>query len=419
LKKHIDKIRNKLLIHKTLVQNFSYLSALQVFNMLLPLITYPYLIRVIGVETYGLIIFAQAIIGYFVIFVSFGFNISATKEVSINRENKEKLSEIVSSVLILKGSFFLLSLLIITILLYIIPQARGYKILYYLTMWMALYEFIFPIFYFQGIEKMKYITYINLVSRLIFLALIFILVKSKSDYLLVPLINGIGAIIAGIISLVFIRKDGIRIKEQPFNILVSYFKKSYVLALAYLSNTFKSKINIIILKLLFSYTEVTYFDLAIKIAEIGNAFLNLISQTVFPKMSIEKNGRFLKKVIILSLVVAFTYVLFIQIFAKPIVFVLGGIDMEPTVNVLRIFVFFIPIYITGALLGRNCLIIHGFDKHVLLSMLYSSIAYVTIIGAFYLIGINITLIGLILVYIISFAFETTYRYIICKLKKIF
>jgi PST family polysaccharide transporter len=266
---------------------------------------------------------------------------------------------------------------------------------------------------------MKYITYLNLVSRLIFLALIFILVKSKSDYLLVPLISGIGAIIAGIISLVFIIKDGIRIKGQPFNILFSYLKKSYVMALAYASNTFKSNINIIIVKFLFSYSEVAYFDLAIKISNIGNTFLDLISQTVFPKMAREKNGIFLKKLIKLSLGAALAYILFIQIFAKSIVLVLGGIEMEPAINILRVLVFFIPIYITGALLGRNCLIVHGFDKQVLLSMLYSSIVYVTLIGVFYLIGINITLIGIILVYIISFAFETIYRYIICKSKKIF
>ena len=67
--------------------------------MLLPLITYPYLIRVLGKEIYGLIVFAQAVVGYLVILVGFGFNISATKEISIHRDNKEKLNEIVSSVI--------------------------------------------------------------------------------------------------------------------------------------------------------------------------------------------------------------------------------------------------------------------------------------------------------------------------------
>ena len=79
----ITKIRS----NKVLVQNFSYLSALQIFNLLIPLITYPYLIRVVGKETYGLVVFAQAIIGYLVILTDFGFNISATREVSVSLES--------------------------------------------------------------------------------------------------------------------------------------------------------------------------------------------------------------------------------------------------------------------------------------------------------------------------------------------
>lgn len=418
LKKHSANLREKTGRHKTLLQNFSYLSALQVFNMLLPLITYPYLIRILGKETYGLIVFAQAIIGYLVIFVNFGFNISATKEVSIHRDNKEKLSEILSSVLILKGILFFLSLLILSALLYFILQVHGYEILFYLTMYMCLYELIFPIFYFQGIEKMKYITYLNLVSRIIFLALIFMLIKSKSDYLLVPIISGIGATIAGLISIFIIIKDQIVFRAQPINILLVYFKKSYVMALAYTSNTFKTNFNIIIVKFFFSFSEVAYFDLALKISNIANTFLDLISQTVFPKMSREKNTNFLKKVINLSLGASFLFILFIQLFAKQIIETLGGIEMIPAINILRILIFFIPVYITGALLGRNCLIVHGFDKQVLLSMLYSSIVYVALIGVFHTIGINITLTGLILIYIISFAFETSYRYIICKSKNI-
>jgi len=76
--------------------------------MLIPLLTYPYLIRVLGKETYGLVVFVQAIVAYMVILVGFGFNISATREISIHRENKEKLNEIVSSVLIVKSLFFFL-----------------------------------------------------------------------------------------------------------------------------------------------------------------------------------------------------------------------------------------------------------------------------------------------------------------------
>ncbi len=194
--------------NKKVIENFSYLSVLQILNMLIPLIVFPYLIRILGGDIYGLVIYAQAIIGYFVVLINFGFNITATKEISINKDNKEKLNRIISSVLILKAILFLISFLILTTLIIVIPEFREHKLLFYLTLWMCIYEFIFPVYFFQGIEEMKYITIITIISRTIFLGLIFLMVKESEDYLLVPIINGMGAIIAGIISQYIVIKRG-------------------------------------------------------------------------------------------------------------------------------------------------------------------------------------------------------------------
>ena len=67
----ILRLKNILKNHSTILQNLSYISVLHLFNMLIPLLSYPYLIRVLGKETYGIIIFAQAIVGYFVILIGF------------------------------------------------------------------------------------------------------------------------------------------------------------------------------------------------------------------------------------------------------------------------------------------------------------------------------------------------------------
>ena len=66
--------QDKLSRNKTVLANFSYLSLLQVFTILFPLLTYPYLLRVIGLELYGVIVFAQTIINYVSLVINFGFN---------------------------------------------------------------------------------------------------------------------------------------------------------------------------------------------------------------------------------------------------------------------------------------------------------------------------------------------------------
>ena len=136
-------------------------------------------------------------------------------------------------------------------------------------------------------------------------------------------------------------------------------------------------------------------------------------------MSRDKSSLFLKKIIRLSMIVSFVIIIIIQIFASQIIYNLGGVDMEPAVNILRILIFFIPIYIFGALLGRNCLIVHGYDKQVLLSMLFSSIIYIFITYSLYVLGIDISITAITIIYIISFGFESIYRYKICRLKNIF
>lgn len=409
----IKNIRLKIKPYSKIIENFSYLSLLQIFNLVLPLISYPYLIRVLGANIYGMIIYSQAIISYLVVIVNFGFNITATKEISINKNSTTKINEIVSSIYIIKGILFLIALFILFIFLEINNQTHTNKILFYLTFWMCLYEFIFPLWYFQGIEKMKYITFLTLISRLTFLGLIFLLIHSPTDYLWVPTINGIGAIISSILAINILNKEGLKLKWQTVPTLISYVKSSYIMALSYSTNIFKTSFNIILVKHLFSLKEVAYFDLAMKIITLGTTFLDLISQAVFPKMSRTKDILFLKKILTLSFFVSIVMMLFIQYFAPILVQILGGGNMNEASKITRLMALNLPVYIIGALLGRNCLLIFGYDQFVLKSMIYSGVFYLFTIIVYFLTFPSPELTGFIYAYLFSFLFETIYRYKVC------
>ena len=192
------RIKSGLKKHKTLISNFNYLSVLQLFQLLFPLITYPYLIRVLGKEIYGVVVFSNAIIMYLSVFINFGFDISEIKEISIFRDNKKKVSEILSTVLTIRIIFALISALILSTLIVIIPELNKHKWLYIASMGLLLDAAINPSFYFLGIEKMKFITYLSVTSKFVFLILIFIVIKKPAHYILVPLLTSIGTLLSSL-----------------------------------------------------------------------------------------------------------------------------------------------------------------------------------------------------------------------------
>lgn len=414
MKQYISRIKEKASTHKTLIQNFSYLSALQIFNMLIPLITYPYLIRILGKETYGLVIFAQAIIGYLVILVGFGFNISATKEVSTHRDNKEKLSEIVSNVLLIKGGLFLISMIILTTLIFFIPQAQEYKALFFLTMWMCLYDVIFPMWYFQGIEQMKYITYITLFSRLTFVALIFVFIHSPVDYLYIPIINGIGALLAGIISLYIIfARHKVKFGLQSYQNIRFYFKDSIPIFIATVSSNLYVNTNKVIVGTFLGMGEVAYYDLAEKLTTVLKIPQSILSQSLFPKISKEKNLYFIRQIFKVSVGLNIVLFLSLLVFSKYVIIILGGAQMLPSQTVVGIMAISVPIVAMSNIFGIQMLIPFGFNKDFSRVILTSGLFYICQILILWS-TIGFSIISISIVTVITELFVTVYMFYYCK-----
>ena len=155
----LQKIRFLRHNNKKIIENFSYLTLIQVFNLVLPLIIYPYLIKVLGKEVYGTIIFTQTVATYFTIFINFGFNIFGAKEIAINKENIKKINEIFSSILTIKSIFWIISILILIISLFLLQIETDEILLYIFSFLICIHEVLFPQWFFQGIEKMKYRKY--------------------------------------------------------------------------------------------------------------------------------------------------------------------------------------------------------------------------------------------------------------------
>ena len=172
--------------NRTLVQNISYITILQVFNVIAPLITYPYLVRVIGRDMYGVFITAQVLVSYISLFVIWGSDSVCAKYISIYRDDKQKLSEIFSSVFVGRAVVWLIGLAVFLLIVLLTPTYRESCLIFTLTYGMAVYDVLFPQYLFQGLEKMKYATFVVVMVKSFFIVLIFALVKDSSDLYLVP-----------------------------------------------------------------------------------------------------------------------------------------------------------------------------------------------------------------------------------------
>jgi PST family polysaccharide transporter len=331
---------------KRLLSNFLSLSVLQGANYILPLITLPYLVRVLGPEKFGLIAFAQAFIQYFNILTDYGFNLSATREIAIHRENKDKISEIFSSVMLIKFGLLLLSFVIMSAIVFSFGKFKADWVIYYLTFGMVVGQTLFPVWFFQGMERMKYITFLNILAKLIFTIAIFVFVHETSDYIYVPLINSLGFIVAGVMAMWIIFKDfDVRYTKSTLVSVIYQLKEGWYIFISTVAISLYTISNTFILGLFTNNTIVGYYAAAEKIIKAVQGLIGPISQSIYPYVSKlvneskEKGVKFIKKVTILIAGFGFGLSLTIFIFSGSIVNTLLSNKYEPSISILRILSF--------------------------------------------------------------------------------
>lgn len=327
---------------KRLFSNFFSLSLLQAANYIFPLLTLPYLVRVLGVENFGLLAFATALITYFSIITDYGFNLTATREISIHRENKQKVIEIFSSVMTIKVLLMFLSFFLLTILVFSFEKFSKDWEIYFLTFATILGQILFPVWLFQGMERMKYITYLNVLSRLIFTVAIFIFVQEQNDYYMVPLLTSLGSLIAGIWSLVLVKREfDIGFKLQSFATIKYHLAEGWhIFTSSFGINLYKNN-AILILGLFANELVVGYFAIAKKIIDMLNQIASIISITMFPYVN---NKYRINKIFISflakigTMIFAYTFLIFIVLifFSENISILLSGKVHSELVASLRI-----------------------------------------------------------------------------------
>lgn len=390
-------------INKTLFRNFSSLTLIQVSNYLFPLITFPYLVRVLGVEGFGLINFSAAFIAYFHTLVDYGFTYSATREVSIHRNNKQKLIEIFNAVLLIKFSLIIVSFIILFILVTFIPKFNYNRPVYFLTFILVIGRGLSPLWFFQGIEKMKYLLYISVIIRALYVILIFLLVRSSGDLLTAVFLNSASYLVIGLIALsTAVLIFGIKFRIPSFEVVKFHFIDSGYIFISTAAINLYTTTNIFLLGLFTNDAIVGYFAAADKIRIAVQGAFSSIAQSIYPHLSKLFNENleialiFVRKVVKYIGLIVFILSLILFIFAYQIIRLIVGPGYPDSVILLQIIAFLPFIIFLSNIAGIQTMLNLNYKKEftriIVIAAIMNIVFSIILIPVFQAIGTAVSMV---------------------------
>ena len=272
---------------KIILENFFSLSTLQGITYLIPIVILPYLIRVVGPEKLGLIVFAQAFVQYLMILTDYGFSVSATREISLCRGEKNKVCSIFSSVMTVRIIMAVVSLFILVAVIHFIPKFRKDYLVYVLSFGAVIGNTLFPVWFFQGTERMKYTSNINIAAGILAVFSIVLFVRKPGDYLFVPLINSLAMITSGVAGLfVVFWKFDIQFVRQTYADIKAQLKAGWNVFISIVAINAYTASRIFALGLLTNNVITGYYAIAERLAYAIQTFpLLAFSQAIYPRLS--------------------------------------------------------------------------------------------------------------------------------------
>jgi len=355
-----------------LFQNFTYLFLLQIAGYIFPLFTLPYLARVVGIDSFGKIAFAAAIIGWFQTISDWGFNYTATRDIAKNRDNKEMVSQIFSNVMWGRCLLTLFSFIALMALILLVPIFREISSLLLLTFLLIPGHIFFPDWFFQAMEKMKYITILSLISKVVVTLAVFVFIKEKSDFILHPLIVSIGFVVSGMFSMYYILiKWKIELQRPKIKEIVQTIQNSNDVFINNLMPNLYNSFSVFLLGLIGGPVSNGKFSSGSKFVEISQQFLSILSRTFYPYLSrkINRHNLYAKMSILFSLFIS----LVLFIFAPKLIKFFFIEEFYESIIVLQIMSLSIVFLSLINIYGTNFMMIQGYEKNLRNITFYSSI----------------------------------------------
>ncbi len=317
--------------------NFIMNAILTVSSVLFPLITFPYISRVLLVDGSGKTAFAISVISYFTMFATLGLPTYGVRACARVRDDKEKLSQTVQELLLISAITTVITYVVFFVLLFVVPKfAAQRELLLVVSLSIGLTSIGVQWFY-NALEQYSYITTCAIVFKLIGLVLMFVFVKNPDDYIVYGLVYVIGSFGSYVLNFVRLRKFVTFRKTEKYN-LRQHFKATFMFFLLSAATSVYLNLDVVMLGFMKGDTEVGYYNAGIKVKTVLVTCVTSLGTVLLPRLSyyVQKENkeafyRMISKAFSFVFVAATAVMVYFMIYAKESILFLAGEAFLPAI----------------------------------------------------------------------------------------
>lgn len=347
---------------KSVGKNFIYSIILRVANIAFPLVTFPYVTRVLGADGIGKVNFASSIVMYFVLFANLGIPLYGIREIAKVRD-KEEMNKVFWELFILNGITVIICCVVFLSSFLFVDKIQAETPLFLISGLMLIMSMFSLEWFYSGVEDYKYITIRNLMVKVISTICLFLLIKNKDDYIIYGGIGVISSCGNNIFNVIYLKKYiSLSLKNIKLNIK-SHLKPIFYIFMMLISVSLYYNINPIIIGFLSTNENVGYFTTYMRILSIVLGFISAYTSVVFPRFTyhVENNNeeeyiKLAKNSLNFINYMIFPIMMLLLVFGKEIIAIFAGSDF--TGEILSFYIMIPVIYVSSisVLLGVQILL---------------------------------------------------------------
>ena len=314
------------------------LYLMNIAKIAFPLITLPYLTRVLSVPCYGVVSYVKAVMQYMQLIVDFGFLLSGTKDIVLAGDDKDKLEHEIGNIFIARILLAVLAFLSLCIIIPIIKILREnvlFTMLSFSTV--ALTVFLLD-YYFRGIERMEIITIRFVVMRGIATALTFVFVHNDNDILWIPILDILGSVVAIYLVWMEVKKTGIHIKYGGIKAAIQKLKDSWIYFFSNMATTAFNALNTLLIGICISETEVAFWSLCIQLIGAVQSFYTPLINGIYPQMVRSKERKLIRNMMKIFMPIVVLGCIITFFIAKNVLLFVGGEKYGEAEYLLRLLI---------------------------------------------------------------------------------